>query len=348
MLKRFVNYQKLLAGPVVVATCAVFFMSSVGLAKDTGKKKEMSPTSLYQAVDVVVGYLAKDFPEISTVTKKLVIMNYNQSVEFPDTLKSYMVKKLEQTAKDNDDTSVRMIQCVECLAIQAEAVGDEIFIKKGVPNKDDLKKLLARHEARNYADINVVYAGKQLVLQMSIVDVDGIVQWSEEYRTILNAYEESQWLIGAAYQVVSYSGKDMPNPQAGRIYVGQKLYGVGAAGIDVSLYNKTPELIGAKTYSAFFELNHNEFFQAYWNYVQLSYMVLLGVTDFNAKQQIAEGLGAKVKLGDYFVFSLSMHANQFMSKPKDDTDINNPKGKPFLKNNDPLPSRVILGIGVEL
>lgn len=312
------------------------------------EKLEISPTVLYQATDVLTSYLQKDMTKVSNVTKKVVVVNYTQSETLPPSLKAYVLKKIEQISTKNPETPVRILQCMECLSVKAEAQGDEIFIKKGVNNKAELEQILTKMNVRNYADLNITYAGRFLVLQMSILDKDGVVEWADEYKTPIGAYNDSQWILGFDVEGVAFLNSKFPSPKGGRVYVGQRLFGLGAVGISGATIQKTDSLAAINTYAGFFELSHNELFKAYWEFIELNYVFELGITDFNSKQQLAESFGVKAKFGQYFTLRLAGTANQFLKKPADDTEIYNPKGESFIKNNEPLPARITIGIGVEI
>lgn len=327
----------------------VFFAGGMGrVALAVDDRSEISPTILYQATDVLTGYLQQDMTKVSQVTKKVVIVNYTQSETLPPSLKAYILKKLEQISTKNPDTPVRILQCLECLSVKAEAQGDEIFIKKGVNSKQEMEQLLQKMNVRNYGDINITYAGRYLVLQMSVVDKDGVVEWANEYKTPIGAYNDSQWIMGASVDGIAFMDSKFPSPKGARIYLGQRLFGLGAVGLAASTMQKSDSLASAHTYAGFLELSHNELFKAYWEYIELSYLLELGITDFNSKQQLAESFGIKAKVGQYFTLRLAAAANQFIKKPEDDSDIHNPEGAPIIKNNEPLPARLIIGVGIEL
>lgn len=324
-------------------------MSHTGLAVSS---EELSATVLYEAIDVLANYLDDDIPSLSGVTKKVAVVNYTQSEDLPESAKAYLLKKLEQSSRSNEQTPVRILQCMKCLAVRAEAQGDEIFIKKGISDKAELAAAMKDLGITKYADVNLTNAGRYLILQMSVVNQDGIIEWSKEYKTPMSAYNDSQWIIGADVQSLSYSNADFPSSQAFHAYVGQRLFGVGSAGLAIQTVPKTKnkEVSAYNTYSGYFELSHNELFKAYWDFFQLSYLLELGMTDFNKKQQIAETVGIKMMFGNYFSMRLAAQANQFISTPKDDSDVYNPANPagPIMKNNEPLPMRYLVGVGVEL
>jgi hypothetical protein len=344
------TYDKVMCFFGAPAVLALFVASIVGAPSNASAqaKEEISPTVLYQAIDVLVSYLEEDLTELSKVTKKTAIVNYTQSEELPESVKAYLIKKLERAGTANANHPVRFVQCIECLTVRAEAEGDEVFIKKGITDTAELNSTLERMGVRKYGDVNLTYGGKFVSLQMSVVDRDGSISWSQEYKTPYNAVNDSQWMLGAGIEALAFMNPDLPTPQAARLYFGQRLFGIGAVGLSGVLTQKSDDLSAINTFSGFFELSHNEFFQQYWEFVQLSYVTELGITDFNGNQQLAESVGIKTKFGQYFTLRLMAGANQFINKPKDDSPIFNPKGEPILNNNDPLPARFALGIGFEL
>ncbi len=326
----------------------LFGAFSASYAADV-KKDDVSPTVLYQAIDVLTSYLEEDISEISKVAMKTALVNYTQSEELPESVKAYVIKKLEQVGGNNPNSPVRFVQCIECLTVRAEAQGDEVFIKKGITDSKELNATLDRLGVRQYSDVNLTYGGRFVSLQMSMVDKEGNVSWSKEYRTPYNNANDSQWMLGAGIEAVSFSDSKLPSPKAARIYFGQRLFGLGAVGLAGSFYEKTKGLSSISNYTGFFELSHNEIFDQYWSLMQLGYVVELGVTDFNGSQQLAEAVGLKMKFGQYFTMRLAAHMNQVLDKPKDVAPVFAGKDrKPILNNDDPLPTHYTLGVGFEL
>ena len=310
---------------------------------------EVSPTVLYQAVDVLTSYLNDDIAEISKITKKVAVVKYDQSEGLPESLRNYILKRVEKISQDNKATPVKFVQCLKCLKLRAVAEGDEIFIKKGITDEKELAEVLKTLNVRKYADINVTFAGRNLVLHASIKDKNGISEWVKEYKTPVGSFNDSQWVIGAAFQSPSFVGNAaMPSPKTVMVYAGQRLFGIGSVGLLFRQYGKTNSLSAISTYGGFFELSHNEFFNSYWDFMELSYLAEIGMTDFNAKQQITEAFGVKAKFSQTFTLRLAAHMHHFATTPKDDSEILNPEGESFLKNNEALPMHINLGVGIEL
>ncbi len=320
-----------------------FLLCSPALAID---RSDVSSKVLYQAVDQLTHYLENDLSEVSKHTKKTAIVNYTQSEELPASIQHYLVKKLEDLGHHNTDTPVKFIRCLECLSLQAVAEGDEIFIRKGITDDKQLKDVLNKLKIYKYTDINLAYTGDQLLMQMNVVDKNKLVDWSAEYRTPYKAHEESQWMLNISAEVGAYQG-DLPSTKGGRISIGQRLTGFGSIGLSTSFFEELPGVPQVASLGTFAQVNHNEMFNQYWNFVRLYYHGEIGVTDFNGSQLFHETLGVKTVMG---IYSLGLNAkvHQFVSTPDDDSPIENPDGKSVLKNNEPLPIMVSLVFGVEL
>jgi hypothetical protein len=319
--------------------------ASPAAAVDRG---EVSHKVLYQAVDQLTDYLNKDMAEIAKHTKKTAIVNYTQSEDLPTSIQHYLIKRLEHLAAKNENTTVKFVQCVECTALHSVAEGDEIFIRQGITTDDQLKETLKKLDIRKYGDVHLAYTGDQLVMQMNVVDENKMVDWSGEYKTPYKAYNESQWMFGVNAEAGAFQGgNNMPSAQGARVSFGQRLTGIGAAGLSASAFQPAPGVPQIASLGAFFSLSHNEVFNQYWKFVNLYYNTELGVTDFNGNQLIHETVGVKTILGRYYSVALNTKFHQFIAAPDDDTPIANDEGEPVLKNNEPLPMMVSLALGVE-
>ena len=312
------------------------------------ERSEVSSKVLYQAVDQLTEYLNKDMAKLSDVTKKTAIIHYTQSEELPTSIQNYLIKRLEHMANNNQKTPVKFVQCIECLSLQAVAEGDEIFIRKGIADDNQLQATMGKLGIKKYSDINLAYTGDQLVMQMNVVDENKLVDWTGEYKTPYKAYDESQWQLGVGAEVGAFQGGGaMPAARGARVSAGQRLTGIGAVGLSVSFFESTPGVPQIVSYGSFFSLSHNEMFNQYWDFMRLSYNAEVGITNFNGNQLLHQTLGVKSVLGKYYSVGLNGKMHQFVSAPKDDTPIANSEGEPVLKNNDVLPTMVSLFLGVE-
>ena len=312
------------------------------------ERSEVSSKVLYQAVDQLTEYLNKDMAKLSDVTKKTAIIHYTQSEELPTSIQNYLIKRLEHMANNNQKTPVKFVQCIECLSLQAVAEGEEIFIRKGIADDNQLQATMGKLGIKKYSDINLAYTGDQLVMQMNVVDENKLVDWTGEYKTPYKAYDESQWLLGVGAEVGAFqSGGNMPAARGARATVGQRLTGIGAAGLSVSFFESMPGVPQIVSYGSFFSLSHNEVFNQHWNFMRLFYNAEIGVTDFNGNQLLHQTLGVKTVMGKHYSVGLNGKMHQFVAAPKDDTPISNSEGEPVLKNNDVLPMMVSLFLGVE-
>src|SRR5690606_9878564 len=120
------------------------------------------------------------------------------------------------------------------------AEGDEIFIRKGIADDAQLQDVMKKLDIRKYTDVNVTYTGDQLVMQVSVVDENKMVGWSEEYSTPYKAYHDSLWTLSAGVEVGSFQKAEMPGAMGGRIEIGQRLAGIGNAGLAVSAFQEAP------------------------------------------------------------------------------------------------------------
>jgi hypothetical protein len=327
---------------LIESSALAMFLTSSAYAIESPK---VSEDVLYRSVDVLAAYLEKDFKELSQITKKTSVVHYSQSDSLPTHLQSYLLKKIEHAAAKSD---VRFIQCVECLSLKAEAQGEEVFISKGIASEDELKRVLKDLSIQTYGDVNLAYSGRSMALQVSMLDADRTVRWTKEYKTPASSFNDSQWQVGASLEAMSFMKEGMPSPGSARTYVGQRLHGIGAVGLSATLVERTQELSTIGMYGAYFELNHNEYFASYWNYLQLAYQAEVGITDFNGRQQLTESLGVKAKFGQYFTMRLAARTHQFFQTPTDSGNLFNANGEPILRNNEALPTQFIMGIGVEV
>lgn len=320
-------------------------VSSPAAAVDRG---EVSHKVLYQAVDQLTEYLNKDLSEIAKHTKKTAIVNYTQSEDLPTSIQHYLIKRLEHLAAQNEKATVKFVQCIECTSMHSVAEGDEIFIRQGITTDEQLKNTLKKLDIRKYGDVHLAYTGDQLVMQMNVVDENKMVDWSGEYKTPYKAYNQSQWMFGVNAEAGAFQGgENMPSAQGARLSFGQRMTGVGAAGLTASGFQEMPGVPQIISLGAFFNLSHNELFNQYWKFVNLHYTTELGITDFNGNQLTHETIGVKTVLGRYYSVALNTKFHQFISTPDDDTPIANDEGEPVLKNNEPLPMMVSLALGVE-
>jgi hypothetical protein len=300
---------------------------------------------MYQSIDVLTSYLEKDLGELSEVTKKLAIVHYSQSDSLPASAQNYLMKRIENIADTNK--SVRVIQCVECTSLRAEAVGDEVFIKKGITDENELRAVLRDLDVKTYGDVNLTHTNRSMRLQISMLDADSTVRWTREYQTPTSSFSESPWQVGGGIEAVNYSDSALGSPGAVRAYVGQRLFGLGAVGLSGAAIQKNKVIPGANVVSAYLDLNHNEFFGSHWRYLQLSYLAELGITDFNAQQQLTESFGVKLKFGQYFTFRTAYRMHQSMAKG-DGGSIYDENGQEVMKSGQALPSQMIFGLGIEV
>jgi hypothetical protein len=239
------------------------------------------------------------------------------------------------------------MQCVECLSLQAVSKGDEVFISKGITDKRQLAAILKRLGVRNYIDAHLTFTGKDLVLQMSLIESDQRVAWSGEYRAHYRQEDASPWMLGATAQGVFFMKDKFPTPKAFRIYTGQKVYGLGNIGVAATVYQKTDQLDGINELSGFFELNHNEFFTQYWKHMTLFYGAELGIADFNSYLQMSFELGVRLRVGRFFHIRLAGKGYSHVQKPDSDKPVYNENGS-IIKTNENLPPAVLFGVGVDI
>ena len=313
-----------------------------------GTEKEHGP-ALYEAADLLVRYFSKDFEQLTAKTKKTAVVNFSISENLPGSLRNYLVKKFEAAAKEYKSGPLVLMQCVECLSLQAVTKGDEVFISKGITDKKQLEGIMKKLGIRNYIDANLTYTGSDLVFQASLVEANGQVTWSGEYNAHYRKEDSSPWVLGVTGQGVFFMKDKFPTPKAIRLFVGQKVYGVGNLGVAGTFYEKTDELNSEITeLTGFFELNHNEFFSSYWKHMTLLYTADLGVADFNSFLQLAVELGVRLRFGSMFHIKLSGKGFAHVSKPDSDKDVYNPNGPSIIKTNENLPAAVIFGVGVDI
>lgn len=325
------------------------FVLAFGTQAHAIERSDVSSKVLYRAVDQLTEYLERDLGKMAQQTKKTAIVNYTQSEELPESIQHYLVKRLEYVANRNQSTPVKFVRCMECLSIQAVAEGDEIFIRKGVTDEKQLAETMTKLGIRKYADVNLAYTGDQLVMQMSVVNKDRMVDWSGEYKTPYQAYHDSQWLLNVGLEAATFQGEpELPSTKGVRVYMGQRLVGFGAAGLTASVHESLPGLPQATSFGGFVDLSHNELFNQYWDFARLYYQTGVGVSDFNGTQFLNQTVGVKAVMAGHYSVALNARAHQFLSKPKESAPIDNPDGKPLLNNDDNLPMMVSLTFGVEL
>jgi hypothetical protein len=325
---------------------SAFFLGSMAIAIE---RSEVSSRVLYRAVDQLTEYLAKDFAEVSKHTKKTAVINFTQSEELPASIQHYIIKRLEYLSSQDKENPVKFVQCIECVSLHAVAEGDEVFIRKGVTDDKQLKKVMKKLKIRKYSDINLAYTGDQLVLHASLVDKNKLVNWSGQYTTPYKAYDDSQWVVGVAAEVGAYQAdKTIPAAKGSRVTVGQRLTGFGSAGLTFSYYQEAPGVPQVMSYGSFLSVSHNDMFNQYWDFHRLSYQGEVGITDFNGSQLLHQTVGVKSVLGKHYSISLNTKIHQFVSTPADNNPIVNPEGESVLLNNEPLPMMVSLAVGVEL
>lgn len=303
---------------------------------------------LYEAADLLVGYFAADFEKLTEKTKKTSIVNFSVSENLPGSVRNYLVKKIEAAAKDYKSGPLVLMQCVECLSLQAVSKGDEVFISKGITDKKQLEAILKRLNIRNYLDAHMTFTGSELVLQLSLIESDQTVSWSGEYRAHYREQDSSPWILGLTGQGVFFMKDKFPSPKSVRLFTGQKIYGLGNIGLAVTTHEKTDELSAINELSGFFELNHNEFFSNYWKHLTLLYGADIGITDFNSYLQLTLEVGVRLRVGRYFHVRLAGKGHSLLSKPDNSKPVFNPNGSSIIKNNENLPPAVIFGVGVDI
>lgn len=307
---------------------------------------EVSEPVLFQSINVLVNYFGNDLGEISEISRKVSIVHYSQSEKLPANTQEYLIKKIEEAGSTKAD--LRIVQCVECLSLKAEAKGEDVYVSKGIASESDLKARLADLQIKHYFDINLSFSGHSLILQATLLDASRTVAWSRSYETPVSSMNDSQWQLGLSLEAMSFTKPKFPSPGATRIFIGQRLFGLGYVGLAGTFVQKTPSLASIRMYTGYFEMSHNEFFNSYWNYVQLLYLAEIGITDFNAKQQLTESFGVKGKFGQHFTLRLAYRMHQFFKKPQDSGSLYNESGEAILQVNQALPPQIILGVGVEL
>lgn len=304
--------------------------------------------ALYEATDLLVDYFAKDFESLTLKSKKTAIVNFSISENLPGSIREYVIKKIESAAKNYKQGPLILMQCIECLSLQAVSKGDEVFIKKGITDRKQLDQVMKRLGIRNHLDAHLTFTGSELVLQLSLVEADQKVSWAQEYRSQYRLQDSSPWMLGLSMQGSFFMKSSFPTPKVIRVYTGQRVYGLGNIGMALSMYEKTDQLDSIMEFDGFFELNHNEFFAKYWKHINLLYVAELGVVDFNSYLQLSLGLGARVKLGRYFHVSLITKGFTHVQKPQSDKPVYNPNGPSILNTNESLPPAVLFGVGFDI
>lgn len=305
---------------------------------------EVSQVSVFEAIDRMSDDLQKNLPDLARQTNKTAIINFSQSEQLPPSTLNYLAKRLELSTQKNQ-SPVKFVQCLECLTLKAVTDGNDVVLKKGIGSDQELQATLANLGIKNYAEVNLAFSGQYLAMQMSVYDANKETTWAKEFRAPYRPHR--QWTAGINLGAVGHLKSGLGMSSVATINIGQELYGVGSAGLNITAMADHPILGQINSFAGYVNFSHNDLFNTYWNSLDLDYITELGFTDFNGNQQILLGAGAKTTFGDIFTTQLGVRYHNFIQKPADDRAIENPDGQSIIRNDEPLPLQILLMTGFE-
>lgn len=331
---------------LTVGTILVTANLSFAAAEDIGRSQA------YQGIDNVTRDLSADISELGSKANKVTVSRYSQHQDIPYNLRDYVLRRFEAVGQSPETNKVNFIRCVGCFTPKAITKGDQIFVRKGFQNRDELVRYLDKMKVNHYAETHVDFNDDELVLQVSVMSKDsGSVVFAKEYRTHVHGPDRSGIVIGFGAVNGMYTGSKIPNLPGGRVSFGQRLVGLGDVGITGSSFGAQDGMPPQGSAGFYSDLNLNEMAELNWDYTNLIFPVHIGVTDFNGDIQAYLETGFKLRVGSTFYSSLTARGHTFVAKPKHEEPLikNNDRDEEesFLASDKPIPMAILLGFGFD-
>lgn len=315
----------------------VIFCSKLLFANDNGEEF-YKYRGMFYTLDQIIKKYQKDLKSVDAPIKAL-FANYTQSDNLPPELERIAVNKLlGATSKSN----IKLINCMECMALEAHIEDDEFIIERGLTNEDRLKELLEKNKTNYYADVHVNKITDQIIMTITVHDyAEKEVIFSKEYTSLI-------YQIKSSGLILSLDGGSMivnDNYLFGaEISFGQKVSRVGDFGLNVgSFFDSNKNIMFAA--GLIFNPDFNDIFGGYWKFGGLHGLLKTGISTSLISTHIHTGVGLKLKLGTFFYilsearFYINL-INGSEAKKANNTDVLNFNGK--------FPYSILLGVGIDV
>lgn len=259
--------------------------------------------SFKYSLSVLLTEFGNDMGQLAKISNKIIISSYSHSRNLKDEFQSYVLKEITREAM-NYASKLSIIKCIECLTVQYVINDEEWAIRKGFIKKENLDKILKEYGTQAYMEINLFYAGADLVLQVEVIN-QGTHEtiFSKKYETRVFRIREEGLILGLSALVSFFASKEMKPLFGGRIYLGHRLPSVGEVGFFVrGLYseeisNKKPII----SPGIFVDIDINDLFKSYWSLGTIYLINDFGISFFDGAQ-LYYGSGVKFNMASLFHF----------------------------------------------
>ena len=295
---------------------------------------------IYDACDILVEELGEDFEEVSQVLNRSIITSVTVSENIDESARTYILKRIESISKKQG--GFHLAHCKSCFTARAEVDGEDIIIKKGVLTEAELKKIATMYRSSSYSEIDLVYAGKRLILNINIYQIeDGKVRWAKSYSTrLLNLTKLG--LVTRLSVNQSIITSEEGSPLGGTATLGERIYGLG----DISLYGTflggSGKIESYTSFGLLLNLNMNEISKSFWNWGSISLPIKVGFGWYGGTRDLTIGAGTQLYIGSMYHVSLEylvgLNAFNEGDQPGHPTSQN--------KEDDGFPGAALVGLGI--
>lgn len=238
--------------------------------------KEQTASPVYNTFEYLVGEFKGDVKELSQKIKNSILLKVSIEGDIDKTFRKHVRREIESIKIKN--TKFRFRQCKACVALRAETIGNQIYLKKGITEFKDIQEIAQRLGTMSYAEASVEDTGTRLIFKISFFSTrNAELIWSKTYQMRLINFGNFDFT--AAVEVKQ--GLTYNSPIFFNISFGEKVYSVGLIDLNVTLglasgvdYKAGDTVLDPNTESVASYLsigprltvNLNEFFQIYSNW----------------------------------------------------------------------------------
>jgi len=286
---------------------------------------------LYDTIDYLIYQLEDDLEIVEGVSKKSVLTAIDISKDLDDDVVKYLGLKLEGIR--GEKAGFNFVQCRKCTVLRAEAEGNEIFIKKGITDHQELKRIARTYGASSYTEAALVYTGTQLKLAVNIYGLEKKdVLWSKTYSLRLLNLSKSGMVGSLTFHQGFGMGED-GKPYGASFSLSERVYGMGTLGLNVMGFSKHDDMQSYYGFGPLFSLSFNEIFNTYSLLGSMSWEAQLAYGFYDDNREITFGTGLKMLIGSTFHMTLRYLSGTSLEDKR--------------KNVDAYPGTVFLGFGMD-
>ena len=283
--------------------------------------------------------LRSELEEVSQATTSAALISITVSENLGEDVKEVFLKRLEGVS--NNGVNFRFVQCKECLTVRAETDADGVYVKKGVTNEKDFKRMVQLLGTKTYAEANLSYSGTKLTLLVNFFGVaDRSLVLSKSYSTRVLHTTKTGFKTSATVAQFFTVGGVRSYPFGGSILFAERIYGLGEFGLGTLGYAGEGLTKSYVSLGPNLRLNLNEITDspASWGALLLTMRLHYGAYD-GKNRDISFGGGLKVEIGSIFHMLLEAQSSMTLnSETKAGTATEQLKS----------PTAVLLGFGFDM